>query len=173
MADGFFIHPFCTQRSLLEVTLPALERGMARRDDGVDRVRVALPVMIATGETEAGFEAALQAVRAQIAFYASTPAYRVVLDVHGWGDLQPELQARTRAGDWAGMAALVTDDVVDAVAVVAAPDDVADAIGERFGSVLDRVALNAPYAVDPDLWAEIAADLREVDADEGATGGRG
>jgi probable F420-dependent oxidoreductase len=170
VADGFFIHPFCTQRSLLEVTLPALERGLARRGDGRDRVQVALPVMVATGETEAGFEAALQAVRTQIAFYASTPAYRVVLDVHGWGDLQPELQARTRAGDWAGLAALVTDDVLDAVAIVAAPDDVADAIVGRFGNVLDRVALNAPYAVDPDLWADIAADLREVDAHDAPDG---
>jgi probable F420-dependent oxidoreductase len=160
VADGFFIHPFCTAQSLLEVTLPALERGLARRTDGVERVQVALPVMIATGETEAGFDAALQAVRAQIAFYASTPAYRVVLDVHGWGDLQPLLQERTRAGDWAGMAALVTDEIVDAVAVVAAPDDVAEAVTGRYGSLLDRVALNAPYAVDPELWADIAADLQ-------------
>ena len=159
VADGFLVHPFCTQRSLLEVTLPALERGRARRTDPGTPIQVALPVMVATGETEAGFDAALQAVRAQIAFYASTPAYRVVLEVHGWEGIQPELQARTRAGDWAGMAALVSDEVVDAIAVVAAPDDVADAIRQRYGAVLDRVALNAPYAADPELWADIAADL--------------
>jgi probable F420-dependent oxidoreductase len=163
VADGFLVHPFCTARSLLEVTLPALERGRARRGEGTtEPIQLALPVMVATGETEAGFDAALRAVRAQIAFYASTPAYRVVLDVHGWGDLQPRLQERTRAGDWAGMAALVSDDVVDAVAVVAAPDDVADAIVARYGRLLDRVALNAPYTADPELWADIAADLAEV-----------
>ena len=163
VADGFLVHPFCTQRSLLEVTLPALERGRARRGDPGAEIQIALPVMVATGETEAGFDAALQAVRAQIAFYASTPAYRVVLEVHGWEDLQPKLQERTRAGDWAGMAALVGDEILDAVAIVAAPDDVADAILLRFGPLLDRVALNAPYAADPELWADIASDLSADD----------
>jgi hypothetical protein len=112
--------------------------------------------MIATGATDADLDAATGAVRAQIAFYASTPAYRVVLDAHGWGDLQPQLQERTRAGDWAGMAALVHDDLLDAVAIVAPPDEVAPAIDERYGALLDRVALNAPYAMDPDIKVTIA-----------------
>lgn len=169
VADGFFVHPFCTQRSLLDVTLPALERGRRRRtdaggarDEATRPLQLSLSVMVATAETEAGFDAALRAVRTQIAFYASTPAYRVVLDVHGWGDLQPRLQERTRAGDWDGMASLVTDEVVDAVAIVAPPEDVADAIGARFGTLLDRVALNAPYASDPELFAEIAEDLADL-----------
>ena len=105
-------------------------------------------------------EAAIGAVRGQIGFYASTPAYKVVLDVHGWGDLQPRLRDLTRSGDWAGMANEVHDDLLHAVAVVAPPGDVAEEIRRRYGSVLDRVALNAPYAAAPDLWQHIAADLR-------------
>jgi probable F420-dependent oxidoreductase len=161
VADGFLVHPFCTPQSLLEITLPALERGRARWTGAADTpIQVSLPVMVATGATEADQEAAIAAVRAQIAFYASTPAYRIVLDVHGLGDLQPELQARTRAGDWDGMAALVDDELLEAVAIVAPPDEVAPAIEERFGGLLDRVALNAPYQADPDLWRGIARDLR-------------
>jgi probable F420-dependent oxidoreductase len=159
VADGFLVHPFCTERSLAEVTLPALERGRARAA-GLAPVQIALPVMIATGATDADLDAATEAVRAQIAFYASTPAYRPVLDVHGWGDLQPRLQELTRAGDWAGMAALVDDDLLHAVAVVAAPDRVAQEIGRRFGAVLDRVALNAPYRAPQEVWQQIASDLR-------------
>jgi probable F420-dependent oxidoreductase len=160
VADGFLVHPFCTSRSLHEITLPALERGRARGPLAATPLTLSLPVMVATGATDADLDAAKLAVRAQIAFYGSTPAYRVVLDVHGWGELQPRLRELTQAGDWAGMAALVPDELLDAVAIVAQPDDVADAIRARFGTVLDRVALNAPYAMDPDLRAAIAAALR-------------
>ncbi len=162
VADGFLVHPFCTQRSLLEVTLPALERGRARRADPPTSVQVSPPVMIATGPSDEALEASISAVRAQIAFYASTPAYKVVLDVHGWGHLQAPLQEHTRAGDWAAMAALVPDELVAAVAIVAPPDGVAAAIHERFGSTLDRVALNAPYRIDPDVWTTVAQQLHAL-----------
>ena len=159
VADGFLVHPFCTAQSLLEVTLPALERGRSRSTIAAP-IQVALPVMVATGATDADLAAATDAVRAQIAFYASTPAYRIVLEVHGWGDLQPRLQACTRSGDWAAMAALVHDDLLEAVAIVAPPDEVAPAIDERYGPLLDRVALNAPYSAPPEIWQGIAAELR-------------
>jgi probable F420-dependent oxidoreductase len=161
VADGFMVHPFVTRASLDAVTLPALARGRARPGAPAAPISVSLPVMIATGADDASLDGATAAVRAQIAFYASTPAYRVVLDVHGWGDLQPRLQEKTRAGDWAGMADLVPDDLLHAVAVVAAPDHVAPEILRRYGDVLDRVALNAPYAADPDVWRQIAGDLRD------------
>lgn len=161
VADGFMVHPFCTERSLHEVTLPALARGRAR-DGAVDgRIRLSLPVMVATGADDASMDAALAAVRAQIAFYGSTPAYRVVLDVHGWGDLQPRLRERTAAGDWAGMADLVPDELLHAVAVVAEPDAVAAAITARYGAHLDRVALNTPYPMDRGISTAIQQGLRQ------------
>jgi probable F420-dependent oxidoreductase len=160
VADGFMVHPFCTERSLREVTRPALERGRARPGAVATPIQVSLPVMIATGSDEASLAAATDAVRAQIAFYGSTPAYRVVLDVHGWGDLQTVLRDLTRAGDWAAMAEVVHDDLLHAVAIVAEPGDVAPEIRRRYGATLDRVALNAPYATDPAIWPRIAADLR-------------
>lgn len=160
VADGFMVHPFCTERSLLEVTLPALELGRARPGAVPTPIQLSLPVMIATGSDDAAMEAAKSAVRAQIAFYGSTPAYKVVLETHGWGDLQPRLRDLTRSGDWSAMAELVHDDLLEAVAVVAEPNRVAAEITRRYGSVLDRVALNAPYVADPDLWLQIADDLR-------------
>jgi probable F420-dependent oxidoreductase len=158
VADGFLVHPFCTERSLAEVTLPALERGRARRGGG-GGLRLALPVMVATGPDDASIADAITAVKTQIAFYASTPAYRVVLDVHGWGDLQPAMREKTKTGDWAGMAAGVPDELLHAVAVVGPPDSVAPEIERRFGAHLDRVALNTPYGLDADLATGIAASL--------------
>ncbi len=160
VADGFMVHPFCTERSVAEITLPALERGRARTGAITAPIQISLPVMIATGPDDASLDAATTAVRAQIGFYASTPAYQVVLDVHGWGDLQPRLRELTRSGDWAAMAEVVHDELLHAVAVVAAPDQVAAEIHRRYGRVLDRVALNAPYAADPAVWQHIANDLR-------------
>jgi probable F420-dependent oxidoreductase len=160
VADGFMAHPFCTERSLLEITLPALERGRARTTAVAAPIQVSLPVMIATGTDDQALAAATDAVRAQIAFYGSTPAYKVVLDVHGWGDLQPRLRDLTRSGDWAAMAEVVHDELLHAVAIVAEPDKVAPEIVRRYGTVLDRIALNAPYAAAPDLWTRIANDLR-------------
>jgi probable F420-dependent oxidoreductase len=164
VADGFMVHPFCTERSLLEVTLPALERGRARPGAVGVPIQVSLPVMIATGPDDASMEAAKTAVRAQIGFYASTPAYKVVLDVHGWGDLQPMLRDLSKTGDWAGMADVVHDELLEAVAVVAPPDQVAAEIRRRHGTILDRVALNAPYAADPAIWQQVAQDLRSKSA---------
>ncbi len=160
VADGFLLHPFGTRRSLEELTLPALARGRARPGAIERPLQLSLPVMVATGATDEAMSTALDAVRAQIAFYGSTPAYRVVLDVHGWGDLQPLLRERTRAGDWAGMAALIDDEVVEEVAIVAPPDAVAPRILERYGAHLDRVALNTPYSLDPDIARQVAGALR-------------
>lgn len=159
VADGFMVHPFCTGRSLEELTLPALHRGRARSGES-GLPLLSLPVMVATGGDAASTAAAVEAVRAQIAFYASTPAYRVVLDVHGWGGIQEPLRDLTRQGEWAAMAALVHDDLLDAVAIVAEPDDVAARIVARYGHHLDRVAINAPYHLDADISAAIAAELR-------------
>lgn len=159
VANGFMIHPFCTPRSIAEVTLPALARGRARLGAVAEDIKISLPVMVATGPDDAAMSAAIEAVRAQIAFYGSTPGYRVVLDVEGWGDLQPRLRALTKSGDWSAMAALVSDEMLYAMAVVAAPDEVATRIRARHGSLLDRVALNTPYLLDPDVADGITAEL--------------
>ncbi|HEX5614118.1 MAG TPA: TIGR03617 family F420-dependent LLM class oxidoreductase, partial [Acidimicrobiia bacterium] len=117
MADGFIVHPFASEQSLRELTLPALARGRARSALADAAFEVALPALVATGTTDAELESAVQSVRAQLAFYGSTPAYKVVLDVHGWGDLQPELNRLSKEGRWDVMAGLFTDEMVDTFAV--------------------------------------------------------
>ncbi|MGQ0431284.1 MAG: TIGR03617 family F420-dependent LLM class oxidoreductase [Microthrixaceae bacterium] len=160
VADGFMVHPLWTDQSLAELTLPALERGRGRTGARERPVRLSASVMVATGPDDASIDAATRAIRTQIAFYGSTPAYKVVLDLHGCGHLQPQLRAMTKAGDWLGMAALVPDDLLHAVAVVASPDDVAARVLARCGTSVERVGLNTPYDVDPEVAQHLVASLR-------------
>ncbi|MCV6985287.1 LLM class F420-dependent oxidoreductase [Mycobacterium shinjukuense] len=139
VADGHLGHPMVSQRYLTEVTMPALLRGMARR--GRDRAdfEVSCEVMVATGENDAELEAAIAATREQIAFYGSTPAYRKVLELHGWGDLHSELHRLSKQGEWDAMGSLVDDEMLAAFAVVGPVDQVGAALARRCAGMADRV----------------------------------
>jgi hypothetical protein len=116
--------------------------------------------MVVTGADEAGFEKAAKAVKAQLAFYGSTPAYRPVLDLHGWGDLQPELNTLSKRGAWDQMADLIDDEMLNTFAVVGELDDIAGQVLGRFGGLVDRFNFYAPYAMDPERWAEVLAGFK-------------
>ncbi len=160
VADGILIHGFTTERYLREVTLPAVERGLARSARTRESFVVSYPGFVVTGETEEQLRQAAAAVKAQIAFYASTPAYRPVLELHGWGELQAELHPMSKRGQWQEMADLVSDEVLETFAVVASLDDVAARVKERFGDVVDRFSFYAPYQMVPGRWAEVLAGFR-------------
>jgi probable F420-dependent oxidoreductase len=150
VADGFFVHPFTTGRYLREVTLPTLERGRAKagkRD--LDGYTVCGASMVVTGRTEEEMAKAVRGTKRQIAFYASTPAYRAVLDLHGFGDIQPELTALSKQGRWRDMTDLITDDILNEFAVTGTPDEIGPALQAKIGDVYDRVSLYTPYRVDP------------------------
>ena len=125
VADGLLAHGFTTERYLREVTLPALERGLAAGGRTRADVEISYPGMVVTGADEAGFAAAAKAVKTQLAFYGSTPAYRPVLELHGWGDLQTELNTLSKRGDWDEMAGLIDDEMLNTFAVVGELDEIA------------------------------------------------
>ncbi len=149
VADGLLVHPFCTERSLAELTYALVPDGFP----------VIGSAIVGVGVTDEEVAVAGDAVRGLIAFYASTPAYRRVLDVHGWGDLQPELRDLTRAGRWAELPGAVPQEVVDAIALVGSPADVAEGLRRRFGRC-SRVALSTPYDVSIAALTELAALAR-------------
>jgi probable F420-dependent oxidoreductase len=160
VADGFLVHGFTTERYLREVSLPALERGAAKAGKTRADLVVSYPGFVVTGPDDAGVEAADQAVRQQIAFYGSTPAYRPVLELHGWGDLQSELNTLSKRGEWVKMGELVSDEVLEAFAVVAPLDRVAAEVRARFDGLIDRFSFYAPYKVDPEMWKGVLAGFR-------------
>jgi probable F420-dependent oxidoreductase len=160
VADGFIVHPFSTERFLREVTLPALERGFERAGRTRDGFEIAFPLLIVTGETPAEMDAADAAVRTQMGFYGSTPAYARVLELHGWGDVHPELNRLSKSGGWNEMGALVTDEMVDAFAVKGTADELPGRVRERYGGLVDRISFNAPYRRDADRWAAVLEGFR-------------
>jgi probable F420-dependent oxidoreductase len=162
VADGLLVHPFTTERYLREVTLPALERGLAKSGRSIMEFQISYSGLVATGRTPEELESAKNAVRGQVAFYGSTPAYRSVLELHGWGELQSELNALSRTGEWATMAKLIDDDVLDALSVVAPVDEVAGRVMTRFGDVIDRFSLYVPYSLDDVDREEIVVGLRKL-----------
>jgi probable F420-dependent oxidoreductase len=161
VADGFFFHPFTTDRYLREVTLPALGRGRAAagRTD-LDGFVLAGPAFACTGRDERELAAASKGTKDQIAFYASTPAYRPVLELHGWGDLQPTLTALSRQGRWSEMGDAIDDEVLHAFAVVGEPAVVGKGLRERWGPIASRLTPYTTYAIDPAALAEVVDAIR-------------
>jgi probable F420-dependent oxidoreductase len=160
VADGFLCHGFTTRQYLDEVTLPNLAKGRAKAGKAMDGFQLAGPMFVVTGPDEAEMADAAKGVKGQIAFYGSTPAYRPVLELHGWGDLQEELNRLSKEGRWAEMGNLIDDDMLATFAVVAPLHDVAAALRERWGDVLDRLSFYAPYDTDRAQWDEVIADLK-------------
>ena len=160
VADGLLVHGFTTEKYLREVTIPSIERGLAKAGKERASFQVSYPGFVVTGDTDEQVAAATKAVKAQIAFYGSTPAYRPVLEAHGWGDLQSQLHPLSRQGEWGKMAELIDDDVLEAFAVVAPPEEVPVRVRERFGDVIDRFSFYAPYQLESGRFTEIMASFR-------------
>ncbi len=160
VADGFLCHAFTTESYLREVTLPALERGRARAGKTMEGFEISGAAFVVTGGDEAEMARSADGTRQQIAFYGSTPAYKGVLERHGWGELQGELNALSKQGQWTEMGGLIDDDMLATFAVVAEPEGVAVGLSERYGDVVDRISFYAPYASDPDRWAQVMTDLK-------------
>lgn len=160
VGDGVIVHPFSTRRSLGELTVPSLERGMARAGRARDDVEVVAVCLVATGATGSELDRSIAVVRKQLAFYASTPAYARVLAVHGWEGLHPELNRLSKEGRWDDMAELVPDDVLEAIAVVGRRDEIAGLVRAKVGGIADVVSIECTRQPDPAHFADIVAALR-------------
>lgn len=144
VADGLLVMPFHSHRHFRERTLPAVEEGLARSGRSRESFGVFPQAILAMGESDQEVQAARVGVRGLLAFYASTPAYRPVLDVEGWGELQPELKALSKQGDVPAMMALVTDEMLATLAVAGTPAECAAELHRRFGDVAERVCAYFP-----------------------------
>jgi probable F420-dependent oxidoreductase len=162
VGDGLLIHPFHSGRFVTEHSGPAVHRGRDRRTAGHrdDSFTFAATVIVATGADDAEIERAQAGVRRLLSFYGSTPAYRVVLDAHGWGDLQDDLNRLSKEGRWEEMATMVPDEVVDALVVQGPPSSIAAAVQARYGGLVDRISFSTPYEVAPDTMAAVLHGFR-------------
>ena len=160
VCDGFLCHGFTTERYLREVTIPALEEGRKKAGKTMDGFEIAGPSFVVTGANEEQVERAAEGTRQQIAFYGSTPAYRGVLELHGWGGLQDDLNKLSKEGKWVEMGALIDDEILNTFAVVGEPEQIAPELKRRYDDVISRISFYAPYKSDPDWWQRVLEDLK-------------
>ena len=163
LADGVHLHPLHSVKYLREFALPHIEEGL--RLSGRPRAAVSLvsSVFMITGRSRDEMDRARERVRAQVAFYASTRTYEPVMAAHGWQGLMPRLHRKSVEGDWTGMAALITDEMLEAFAVTAPLDELAGALRARYEGLLDRIApyLRLERPTTRDELAAFAAALRD------------
>ncbi len=162
VADGLIVHPFNSQPFIEETTLPSVDVGLAKSGRSRDDFIMQINAIIITGETEEAYKAAEKSVKDLLGFYASTPAYRPPMDAVGFGDLQPKLNALSKEGKWAELAAYIDDDFVDAFVVRGRPEEIAAKLKQKYGSYTDRLAIYAPYAAPDQMWKSIVAELKTV-----------
>ena len=159
VGDGFVAHPFNTRESLQQLSWPALDEGLAAAGRSRDEVERVVVCLAATGDTGAELDRAVATLRHQLAFYASTPAYARVLEVHGWEWLHPQLNAMSKEGRWADMADLVPDEMLETIVAVGRRDEIAGLVRDKVGDQADVVSLECTPRLAPDRVADVVAAL--------------
>jgi probable F420-dependent oxidoreductase len=145
VCDGFHVHPFHSPEYVLKTVTPAIAEGAEKTGRNPERIELATSVFVVSGESDEEIGEQREKVRAQIAFYASTPTYRAVLEVHGWEEVGEKLGTLARDKKWDEMSRLITDEMLGAFAIEAAPDEVGAALRARYEGLIDRVALYLPF----------------------------
>lgn len=163
VSDGFIAHPFNSRRSLLQNTLPALQAGLAKAGRQRSDIEVMCATLVVTADTEEALAASKLAARKQLAFYGSTPAYLPTLAAHGWDDLHSELNQLSKAGRWDDMTDLISDEVLDAIAVVGERHEIADKLKARLDGIADSVSLTHNRSPDPGHWADVVRALKAAE----------
>ncbi len=162
VADGIRPHPVCTRHYIEQVMLPQAQKGAESTDRSLDGFAVSMKPLIATAPDEEALQAKIEDVRARVAFYASTPAYRRCFEVHGLSDLAAELTVLSKAQRWEDMPALIDDATVDLYAVIGTYDQIVDRLRARYGGIATNIEFSIPVAddADRDRLAQLVSDLK-------------
>jgi len=158
VADGFHVHPYHSRKYLAEVVLPNLEAGATKAGRTLSDVAVATTAFVAVGDTEAERAAMREMMRAQIAFYASTPTYKPVLALHGWDAQAEQLSALAARGNWLEMSALLTDELLAEFLIEGTWAEIGAKLHAKYDGLGDRLAIYQPYTLsanDSD-WKRLA-----------------
>src|SRR5919107_1675017 len=162
ICDGFHVHPFHSPEYVRRTVIPAITAGAEGVGRDPDQVTLATSAFVITGENREETKERRESVRAQISFYASTPTYRTVLEAHGWVEVGERLGTMAREKNWREMPTLITDEMLAAFAVEAAPDEIGPALRERYDGLIDRVALYLPFAPGEhdEFWRTVVESVR-------------
>jgi probable F420-dependent oxidoreductase len=162
LCEGFYIHGFHSAKYIQDTVLPNLQKGLAKAGRKREDMNLITGTFIASGATPDEVQKAKAPVKQQISFYASTRTYKGVLDAHGWGDTCFRLNEKAAKGKWADMAAEITDEMLEELAIVGTYDEIAQKLAARYKGVLDRVVvgLGSPERQNPDRSREFVQEIR-------------
>lgn len=162
VADGLQCHSLATAAYVRDITLPILNEASAAAGRPPRSLELTVFPFIVAAESEQSFNAQMKTVRSMMANGCSTPAYRGILEHHGWGEVQTEMRRMTRQGRWAEMPDVLDDEIVHTIAAVGTPTEVADLLLARFGDVADRLLISMPIADGSDGPCSVYADLKKL-----------
>ncbi len=156
VADGFHVHPFHSVSYLKEVILPTIDKGLKKAGRHRTDICISTTVFVVTSPEEEAF------ARAQIAFYASTPSYRSVMEHHGWGAVADKLSILVREGQWGEMANWIDTQMLNTFALVSPEEELASRLKEQYAGVTDRLGLYLPFTPGQrdELWKNIIEGLK-------------
>jgi len=157
LCEGFHVHPFHSLSYLKEMMLPAIEEGARKENRKREDVAVSVTAFVATTPEEMNF------ARAQVSFYASTPSYRPVMDLHGWSDVAEKLSAHAAKGEWAEMPMLITDELLSEFCLVTDEASLANELKKRYDGIADRLTLYTPFVPRErdEWWKGLAGEINE------------
>jgi probable F420-dependent oxidoreductase len=156
LCDGFHVHPFHSPEYVRGTVKPAIAEGAQAEGRDPESVELATSAFVISGSASETAEQR-EAVRQQVAFYASTPTYRTVLEAHGWEEVGDRLSGLAREKRWEEMPREISDDMVSAFAVEAAPNELGAALRERYEGLIHRVSLYTPFVPgkNEDFWRAV------------------
>src|SRR5438132_887324 len=162
LAEGFHIHPFPSMKYIQETVLPNVEAGLTKAGRPRAQVALATTAFVIAGKNRDEIERAKAPVRQQLSFYASTRTYSGVLEAHGWGETCLRLNEKAAKGDWAGMASLITDEMLEVYAVEGTYDEVPELLKKKYGGVIDRLGFYTAVrpGADDEMWRRLIAACR-------------
>lgn len=161
VADGVRPHPVCTPKYIEEVMLPAVRKGAEKTGRKLDGFQVAMKPLIATAPDAKALEIKVRDIRARVAFYASTPAYRACFDAHGLTDLANKLRTYSMEQRWEEMPAFISDEVLNTYATVGTYDEIADKLHARYGHIVTNAEFSIPVDT-PDAQAKLGAMVKRL-----------
>lgn len=154
LCDGFLVHPFHSPRYLKEIIRPAIQLGLEKENRSWERLKVAVTAFAATNPVE------LESCRQQLSFYASTPSYRPVMELHGWGAASEKLSSLAARGKWAEMPGQISDEMLaEFVTQAADARELGQALHQRYGGLANRISLYLPFVPGErdEFWKELLA----------------
>ena len=162
LCQGLHVHPLHTSLYLRELVWPNVQLGLEKTDRRREDIELCSSIFVIPTDDQQPSSFYESEVRRQISFYASTPPYKPVFEIHGWGDVADQLRALAARGRWNDMPSLITDEILEIFALSGTWAELPGKVQEKYGGLLDRVSYYFPFVPgqSEDSWRATIAGFK-------------